>query len=182
MENIKVVEKLKKKFNISYEEAKLALEKTNWDILDAVVYLEEVGRIPKPFRSNYFSNESNDSYEESASKNDNFKEDKYTKKESLHQGAFEAICKFIDKCNNIFFKIKRYDNELINLPLTVMLVLVLFAFWIIIPSAIVALFFEIEFSVQGKNIESSKVNNVFKELSEGVRKIKEEFNKVKKNG
>ena len=41
MEDLKLVEKLKDKANISYEEAKEILEANNWDILDAIIYLEE---------------------------------------------------------------------------------------------------------------------------------------------
>ena len=40
MEKIEVVDKLRNKTNISYEEAKKALENNNWDILDAMLYLE----------------------------------------------------------------------------------------------------------------------------------------------
>lgn len=35
MEDYKLVEKLKNEANISYEEAKIALEQSSWDILDA---------------------------------------------------------------------------------------------------------------------------------------------------
>ncbi|MGM9974626.1 MAG: ubiquitin, partial [Clostridiaceae bacterium] len=40
MDKINLVDKLRTKANISYEEAKVALENNNWDILDAMVYLE----------------------------------------------------------------------------------------------------------------------------------------------
>ena len=57
MEKVEMVEKLRSKTNISYEEAKDTLENTNWDILDAVVYLERIGKIKKPSVSTYFTNE-----------------------------------------------------------------------------------------------------------------------------
>lgn len=40
MDNFEKVEKLREKANVSYEEAKQALENCNWDILDAMIYLE----------------------------------------------------------------------------------------------------------------------------------------------
>ncbi len=43
MENIEKVEKLRERANVTYEEAKLALEENNWDILDAMVSLEKQG-------------------------------------------------------------------------------------------------------------------------------------------
>ena len=39
------VEKLCEKANISYEEAKAALEAADWDLLEALVLLEKEGRI-----------------------------------------------------------------------------------------------------------------------------------------
>lgn len=48
MEKLKLVDKLKNKANISYEEAKDALEKSNWDMLEAMLYLEAHGKVQKP--------------------------------------------------------------------------------------------------------------------------------------
>ncbi|WP_243156207.1 hypothetical protein [Clostridium sp. C2-6-12] len=47
MESHRLIEKLKNETNISYEEAKIALEKSEWNILDALLYLEEVEKITK---------------------------------------------------------------------------------------------------------------------------------------
>ena len=45
MNEYEKVEKLREKANVSYEEAKAALEKCNWDLLDAIVLLEREGKI-----------------------------------------------------------------------------------------------------------------------------------------
>ena len=63
MDDFSIVEKLKNKTNISYEEAKEALEKSNWDILDAMVFLEKEKKIEPPSVSVYFTNNSNISEE-----------------------------------------------------------------------------------------------------------------------
>ena len=44
MERMEMVEKLRLKAQVSYEEAKLALENSDWDLLDALVYLEKEGK------------------------------------------------------------------------------------------------------------------------------------------
>lgn len=180
MEDIKSIEKLKNKFNISFEDAKIALERADGDILDATVYLEKVGKIKKPSVSTYFSNEYRDSTRENykeESTNEEFTENKENKKETFYQGFFEGVCRFIDNCNNIFLKMKKHDNVIINLPLTVVVILLFFTFWIIVPCAIIALFFDMNFEVDGKNIESSKINHIFNILSDSVKKIKKEFKK-----
>ena len=43
MDHLEMVEKLAQKAGVSYEDAKMALEACNWDMLDALVYLEKLG-------------------------------------------------------------------------------------------------------------------------------------------
>lgn len=171
MEEIKIVEKLKNKANISYEEAKIVLERSNWDILDAMLYLEELGKVKRPNISIYFTNEDKENHK--IEKNELKKSYKYEKKDSFFQGFFEDICNVIDKCNNIFFEIKSGDKVVIKLPLTVMILLIIFTFWISIPVAIFALFCGIEYSIVGSNIDTNEINKLFKWLSNNVKKIKE---------
>ena len=45
MEHIEMVEKLMEKANVSYAEAKQALENNNWDMLDALIELERQGKV-----------------------------------------------------------------------------------------------------------------------------------------
>ena len=45
MTNFEMVETLRDKANVTYEEARDALEKSNWDLLDAMLLLEKEGRV-----------------------------------------------------------------------------------------------------------------------------------------
>ena len=53
MELLEKVEKIREKTGVSYEEAKAALEACGEDVLDALVYLENQGKIKKPDVSVY---------------------------------------------------------------------------------------------------------------------------------
>lgn len=44
MEQLEKVEKLRERADVSYEEAKEALEACDWDLLDAMVWLEKEGK------------------------------------------------------------------------------------------------------------------------------------------
>ena len=184
MENLKLVDKLKNKTNISYEEAKTVLEKFNWDILDAILYLEEKGRVPKPSIGVFYTNEYKESYKNSDLTTKDNEKNNYNngKKENTFEGIFELVCKVIDRWNNIFFEIKKENTSFLKIPITVMILLLIFAFWIVIPLVIVALFFDIEFSLLGKNAEISNINNVFKVISVNIKKVKDELKKGFKNG
>ena len=45
MDRLNLVEKLRTKTGITYEDAKMVLEINNWDILDAILDLERQGKI-----------------------------------------------------------------------------------------------------------------------------------------
>jgi Domain of unknown function (DUF4342) len=178
MDELKLIDKLREKANISYEEAKIALENNSWDILDALLYLEEGGRVEKPSVSIFYTNESRRGVEIQEIKKGN--EYRYKSPNSF-QGVFESICKFIDTCNNIFLEIKKNDRVFLKIPLTVVAILSFFMFWIIIPLIIVGLFFDIEFYVYANNVNTDKINKVLNKASEYSRDIKEKFKKVSKN-
>lgn len=174
MENHKLIDKLKNETNISYEEAKIALEKSNGDILDAFVYLEEKGKVQKPSVSIFYTNEYKENYKSSEIINNKDQENNYNnaKKDNTFEGIFVKVCKIIDTCNNIFFEIKRENKTFLKIPSTVIILLLVFAFWIVIPLYITGLFFDIEFSLSGKRVELSKINNVLKMISVNIKKVK----------
>ena len=53
MEMMEKVERLREKANVSYEEAKDALEQANGDLLDAIVLLERQGKVKGPAQSTF---------------------------------------------------------------------------------------------------------------------------------
>ena len=177
MEKLKLVDKLKNKANISYEEAKDALEKSNWDMLEAMLYLEAHGKVQKPSLSIFYTNESKESYNENGEEvnlKKDTNENNFENKNSF-EGVFEAICKAIDTCNNIFIEIIRNSRVILKIPFTVLIVLLFFAFWIVIPLMIIGLFFNMEFLVSSKKIDVDKINKVVKETSKVVKDVKGKF-------
>ena len=96
---------------------------------------------------------------------------------STFEGIFEAVCEAIDTCNNIFIKMKKRDRVLLKLPLTVVILLLLFGVWIIVPLVIVGLFFDIEFLVTSKKVNTDKAERVFRAVYEAVQDIKSKLKK-----
>lgn len=179
MEKLKLVNKLSEKTNISYEEAKTVLENNNWDILDSILYLEENGIVKKPSVSIFYTNEARHSERIKETRND--EENKYKTNNSV-EGIFEAICKFIDICNNIFVEIKSKEKSFLRIPLTVVIILSFFMFWIIIPLIVIGLFFDIEFYVYSNNVNTNNANRILNQISKNVKIIKEKLKKGDKNG
>ncbi|NRT72874.1 ubiquitin [Clostridium beijerinckii] len=184
MEDYKLVEKLKNEANISYEEAKIALEQSNWDILDAFVYLEEKGKVQKSSVNIFYTNEYKENNKNGVLINNKDYGNNYsnTKEDNAFEGIFVKVCKIIDICNNIFFEIKKGNKVFLRIPVTVIILLLIFSFGIVIPLYIVGLFFDLEFSISGKRREVNKINHVLKEISENIKKIKGKLKRGFKNG
>lgn len=174
MDKLKLVEKLREKTGITYEDAKRVLEINNWDILDAVLYLEKQGKVKGPSVSIFYTNEYKGNYEEknTGSNFQEVKKDSSYKFNNTFEGIFEIICKAIDTCNNIFIEIKGKNNFFLKFPLTVVIVLLIFGFWLLIPLVVIGLFLDIEFSVESKKINTDKINDILSKISKEVQKIK----------
>ena len=170
MDKLNLVEKLREKTGITYEEAKCVLEINNWDILDSILYLEEQGKVKRPSVSIFYTNEYNENYED---------EDQQFNFQEVKKGIFEAICKVIDTCNNIFIEIRGKNNFFLKLPLTVVIVLLIFGFWILIPLVVIGLFLDIKFSVESKKVNTDKTNDILSKISKEVQNIK---SKIKSGG
>ena len=90
----------------------------------------------------------------------------YKKEEK--KSFLEIICGLIDTLNNIFFKIVRNDQVLIKLPLTVVILLLFFTFWISVPLFIIGFFYDVEYSFVGRGAENKKINNFLRNVSREI--------------
>ena len=61
MDKLEKVEKLREKTGVTYEDAKAALEACDYDMLDAIIYLEKLDKIKKPDVDKY-TTESSETY------------------------------------------------------------------------------------------------------------------------
>lgn len=170
MDKFELINKLMDKANISYEEARDILEQFNWDLLEAVVFLENRGDICKPsMDSNYKTRE-------------HF-EDENTNKSSKNQdeGVMEFLLRWIEIGNINNLIVKKNKKLIFKLPLTVIVLLAVFIFWVVIPAFIIGLFFDVTYSLEGPSIKSEKVNDIFNKMSYGVNKFKKDIKKGYEN-
>ena len=153
MDHFEMVEKLRAKANVSYEEAKAALEASDWDMLDALVLLESEGKVKDSQPAKEYTTQEKKEYTWE-SKNGQVKMDVSSGLSKL----WDWVKKMFQKGNANQFVITRKDEELIAMPITV-LVLLLLCFW---PFSLVVLFVGLflgaRYSFRGPDI-NSKVND-----------------------
>ena len=167
-DQLELVEKLMSKAGVGYADAKAALEKTDWDILEALVLLEGEGKVHSesagsPY-AQYTTQKSQKAPNEGA---ENFK----------HQArSFWEWCKsVIDKGNRNCLEMYKNGECRLSLPVTVFVLLLLIGFWVILPLMIVALFFGFRFSFNGPELGKESVNSALGKATDVADNIKNEF-------
>lgn len=171
MATLEQVERLREKANVSFEDAKAALDETGGDLLNALIYLEKQGKVAPPAAGGYYSSQSAAEEEHTAS----------GEKESKRSGEsftdmmkrFGRFCgNLLDKGNNNYLEAARNGGTVFSLPVTVVVLLLLFLFWVIIPLFIISLFFGFRYRFRGSELGKESVNKVMDGASDTVEELK----------
>jgi hypothetical protein len=185
MTTLEQVEKLREKANVSYDEAKEALDATNGDMLEAIIYLEKKGKVNAPAGGGYYSsekptNENTPSYNERHWENHNRS---YSSGESFTSlmKKFGLFClKIIRKGNSNSFEVCKGGESKASIPVTVLVLLLIFAFWVIIPLIIVGLFFDLRYRFVGPDFTGNTVNHAMDSVADAAENLKNSVNNDQK--
>ncbi len=147
--SLELIEKLKERANISYAEAKQALEKCNGDLVEALIYLEKEDKIKAP------------------------------QKEGKAPSSFWASVKRLVKtCNETKLVISKNNETVINLSLTIVLLVIIFAAPIAFVGLLAALFTRHKMRVEKPGCADMKVNKTFDDISSAVSKVSDQVVEV----
>lgn len=161
MDHFEMVEKLREKANVSYEDAKNALEASQWDLLDALVYLEQEGKVPEEQVGSYSTRQ--EPREKPAATDHNSK--------GAFRRLFDFVAKVINGMNKVSMEVRRKGQVAFTLPLLALVLLVLFCFWFIIPVMVLGLFFGYTYRFQGHSAADS-VNRAMDKAADVANTIK----------
>jgi hypothetical protein len=181
MATFEQAEKLREKANVSFEDAKAALDASDGDLLDALIWLEKQGKVTPPDKNGYYSSENSSGREE---KSEGKKERKEPSGESFADmmKRFGRFCgNILNKGNTNFFEARRNEKVVVSFPVTVLVILILFLFWVIVPLIIIGLFFGFRYSFVGDDLGKDSVNKVMDgatDTAEGIKRSITAKNKV----
>ena len=119
------IERLRKRANVTYEEAKEAFDAAGGDLLDAMIYLEKKGKVTSPETSvvttEYEKQSQYQNVKDTVSEGQK-KADEHSFSEKMHH-LFQIIW---DKLKNNTLHICHKEKEVISLPLGIALLIILF--------------------------------------------------------
>ena len=146
--SLELIEQLKEKANISYAEAKEALEKCNGDLLDALINLEKENKI------------------------------KAAPKDSKTSGFWATVKKWVKKSNETRLIISKDTETVINLSLTIVILLTIFATPIVFIALLAALFTKHKFRLEKSGCDEMKINLTFDNISTAASKITDQVTEL----
>lgn len=146
MDKLEQVEKLRERAQVTYNEAKEAYEHADGDLLEALIYLEEQGKVKGPEGGGFYSSEAEQAHEEQTQDGSNGRENNF--KETLDK-LWKFFAQIIKKGNNTNFEVLKDKENMVNFPVTVLVLLLLFAPWVTLPLMIIGLFFGFHYRFVG---------------------------------
>lgn len=168
MDHFEMVEKLSQKANVTYEEAKATLEKCDWDMLDALVMLESAGKVKTtPETSAQYSTQPQP---QPAPAQANGKQEFVSGMQKL----WNFICNLFKKGNANSFTIFRRQEEVVTMPVTVLVLLVLFIWPASMILLLIGMFCGLRYKFSGPDFgENNPVNNAIEKAADTVQNEQE---------
>ncbi|MBU3159981.1 DUF4342 domain-containing protein [Clostridium frigoris] len=146
--NLDQIDELRKRANVSYEDAKNALEQNEGNLIESLIYLEKQNKIKpdeKPCNDSTF---------------------------------FKKVKILIKTGNETKILIKKNDNVVLNICITLAVILTIVAAPIVIVGLLLAIITNHKIRIVKKNNENSEANKIFDKVSiivnKVTKKIKEE--------
>jgi hypothetical protein len=177
MATLEQVEKLREKANVSFEEAKAALDACDGDLLEALIYLEKQGKVMPPVGGGYYSSQSSAGGEGAAGAGGaNEPRGKTGENFSNMLRRFGRFCgKVFNMGNTNYLEGMKNGEVVIACPVTAVVLLLIFFFWIVLPLFILSLFFGFRYRFTGYDLGKESVNKVMEGVSEKAEEIKKSF-------
>ncbi len=184
MELLEKVELIREKTGVSYEDAKAALVACNEDVLDAIVYLEKLGKVVRTQTASYSTEQGQT---QSQSKEFMIAQQKYEKdcnKKSfgdLLKGFLNQCVKLLKKSCETSFEVYRKGAVILSVPVLVLIICFLFAFWGVLALLIVGLFCDCKYYFKGFAKMHVDLNDMCEKASETAEQIKNDLNNTINN-
>ena len=173
MATLEHVEKLKARANVSYEEAKEALNASGDDLLDAMIYLENAGKVPAPAHGGAYSSTQSRQEQDSGEKYTGTQQQDESFGEIMGR-LYRFICGLIGKGMRNVFEVWRGGEMQFSIPVLLLIALAVLAFYVVLPLLIIGLFFGFKYRFSGRDVDKTQVNKVMDSVANAAETFKEE--------
>ena len=175
MDKLEKAEKVIEKTGVSFEEARRALEANNYDVLDAIVYLECLGKSSGGAASYTTAGDAAGASDEMAQAQDDYERASKSPDFGNVFERFWAWCRKVLRASvDTSFVVERDEKKVVAMPTLVLLLLAVLAFWVVIPLLVVGLFFNFKYRFEGIDAVTIDVNELADKASEVAENLKKD--------
>ena len=167
MDKLEKVEKLREKTGVSYEEAKNALEACDYDLLDAIIYLEKLDKVKAPEVESFTTGAEQQTYTNDCNK---------VTFGQMMDRFFKWCGKVLKKSVDSTFIVERRGQTMINVPVLVLVIALILAFWVVLPLLVVGLFCECRYHFEGIGDINVNLNSACDKMADSVDNLKSDVN------
>ncbi|MDR3541325.1 MAG: ubiquitin [Desulfosporosinus sp.] len=181
MTTLEQVEKLRAMANVSYDEARAALDAANGDLLQAIIDLEKQGKVSAPSGGGYYSSEKTIAAGEEA-----YKKNCWEKENRNCNGGetfisllkkFGKLCfKMLRKSTTNYFEVLKGEQSKASVPVIALVLLLIFAFGVTVPLLIIGLFFGLRYRFNGPDFSGNTINDAMNNAANAAENLKKSMN------
>ena len=156
MEMFEKVDALRERANVGYEEAKSALERSNGDVLEAMIFLEREGKTSKSGSENVNTGSASEK----------------TCCKGTGKSFGEKLKALIHKSTVNYLVIDRNDERILRVPILATVLMLIVLTPITITALVVSLFLGCRYSFEGQD-EMKKANEVCTKAADLAEQVKD---------
>lgn len=154
------VERLREKAAVSYGQAKAALEYSGGNLLDALIYLEERGVIPRPEDAYYSTKGEAPPPPPPPTQDLPLPVEPAAGKKRRRSRLRRLMRRLRSILLDNELEIWRREQPITAIPMLLLTVILIFFFWIALPLMLLGLFFGFRYQVTGPDLEDDALNGV----------------------
>lgn len=166
------VERLREKADVSYADARAALEQSEGDLLGALIWLEQQGKL-KTDKGGFYSTDGAGA----PPPPDPSELSVQAQPHRARPGVSELLRKLWRALTENELEIWRKGKMLSSVPILILILLLVVGFWVIIPVLIIGLFLGCKYTFNGPNLGREEVNDLMDSVSRAADQIKTEIQK-----
>ena len=174
MDKMEKAELVRSKTGVGYADAVEALEACEYDVLDAIVWLERRGKTTYQAASYTTQGRTDDAIADEMSRAQSDYEQS-TRRPDFGRALdrlFDALKGLLRKGVETSFVAERKGRRVFSVPTLLLIVLLILAFWVTIPLLVVGMFLDFRYHFEGIGSVTVDINDLADKASDGVESIK----------
>jgi len=164
-----MVERLREVADVTIEEAKLALDEANGDLLDALIILERQGKTVAPPRGGAYSDAGNAAPPEGDAQRAAAPEKTAS---DMLRSIGRALLRILAIGNTNYVDAIYKGETKLACPVTVFVLLFIVGIWGVLPLMVIGLFFGWKFRLRGKELGRDDINSALESAETAADSIK----------